>query len=80
MKQFKEQELVARLQNPATQRRAFEEMVGHFSESLYWQIRRMVTYHDDADDVLPKCDIHEGTLSGFNFNFLTIILFIFILA
>ncbi len=54
MKQFKEQELVARLQNPATQRRAFEEMVSHFSESLYWQIRRMVTYHDDADDVLQN--------------------------
>ena len=54
MKQFDEQELVARLQNPSTQRRAFEEMVGHFGESLYWQIRRMVTYHDDADDVLQN--------------------------
>ena len=29
-------------------------MVGAFGQNLYWQIRRMVTYHDDADDVLQN--------------------------
>ncbi len=33
---------------------AFELIVNTFSERLYWHIRRMVTYHEDADDVLQN--------------------------
>lgn len=47
-------ELVARLQNPATCRKAFEEVIARYSESLYWQIRRMVPNHDDANDLLQN--------------------------
>lgn len=33
---------------------AFELIVEAYSERLYWHIRRMVTYHEDADDVLQN--------------------------
>ncbi|MBR1394074.1 MAG: sigma-70 family RNA polymerase sigma factor [Prevotella sp.] len=46
--------LVAQLANPKTQRHAFETMVKEYSEQLYWQIRRFVLSHDDANDVLQN--------------------------
>lgn len=46
--------LIQRLHNPATRRQAFEEVVTTYGQTLYWQIRRMVTYHDDADDILQN--------------------------
>lgn len=49
-----ETELVSRLQNPATCRKAFEEVISLYSEQLYWQIRRMVQIHDDANDILQN--------------------------
>ena len=45
-------ELEQRLRNPATVRQAFTDAIQRFSEPLYWQIRRMVGNHDDADDLL----------------------------
>ena len=47
--------LVQRLQNPATCRQAFSEVIARYSEPLYWQIRRMVQSHDDANDLLQNC-------------------------
>lgn len=35
-------------------REAFELIVGQYSEPLYWTIRRMVTHHDDANDILQN--------------------------
>ena len=46
--------LVQRLQNPATCRQAFSEVIARYSEPLYWQIRRMVQSHDDANDLLQN--------------------------
>ena len=46
--------LIEQLTNPKTQRKAFETMVHQYSEQLYWQIRRFVLSHDDADDVLQN--------------------------
>lgn len=54
MKKVNEDALISRLRDPQTQRRAFEDVVNIYGQSLYWQIRRMVTYHDDADDVLQN--------------------------
>lgn len=34
--------------------RAFETLVDTYKERLYWQIRRIVLNHDDADDVLQN--------------------------
>ncbi|MDH6306077.1 RNA polymerase sigma-70 factor (ECF subfamily) [Parabacteroides sp. PF5-5] len=54
MQQYTEDELVARLREPASQRDAFSYVVGMYSEKLYWQIRKMVLSHDDANDILQN--------------------------
>ena len=56
-----EQFLIQQLTQPATQRRAFERVVREYSEQLYWQIRRIVLTHDDADDVLQNVFIKAWT-------------------
>ena len=47
-------ELVARLREPSTCREAFGDVIKRYSEPLYWQIRRMVNNHDDANDLLQN--------------------------
>lgn len=47
-------DLVARLREPSTCREAFGEVIKLYSEPLYWQIRRMVNNHDDANDLLQN--------------------------
>ncbi|MDR2388855.1 MAG: sigma-70 family RNA polymerase sigma factor [Tannerellaceae bacterium] len=54
MRQYTEDELVERLRNPTTQRDAFGQVVGLYGEKLYWQIRKMVLNHDDANDLLQN--------------------------
>jgi len=49
-----EQLLIRQLSNPDTQRQAFEKIVSAYSEQLYWQIRRLVFVHEDADDILQN--------------------------
>ena len=49
--------LIEQLSNPKTQRRAFEMVVRQYSEQLYWQIRRFVLSHEDANDVLQNAFI-----------------------
>ena len=46
--------LIEQLANPKMQRKAFETVVRQYSEQLYWQIRRLVLNHDDANDVLQE--------------------------
>ena len=46
--------LVPQLLDPRTRRKAFEQVVHLYSQQLYWQIRRIVLVHDDADDVLQN--------------------------
>ena len=59
-------ELVARLRQPATVRAAFNEVIRLFSEPLYWQIRRIVQNHDDANDVLQNTFMKAwGNLENF---------------
>lgn len=47
-------QLVQQLREPSTRRAAFESVVAKYGQKLYWQIRHMVTYHDDANDVLQN--------------------------
>ena len=49
-----EQLLMQQLTDPKTQRAAFERLVREYSEQLYWQVRRMVLDHEDANDVLQN--------------------------
>lgn len=51
---YSEREVLALLQDKETQKEGFEKIVGEYSEQLYWQIRRMVISHDDANDLLQN--------------------------
>lgn len=47
-----EEQLLEELREPSTQKGAFAKLVSEYSERLYWQIRKMILSHDDANDVL----------------------------
>lgn len=49
-----EKALYKQLSDPSTKEAAFTRLVREYQEPLYWQIRRMVIVHDDADDVLQN--------------------------
>lgn len=51
---YTEEEIVEKLRDPATQRDAFARVVNLYGEKLYWQIRKMVLNHDDANDILQN--------------------------
>ena len=61
MTKIDEQLLVQQLSDPKTQRKAFETVVREYGERLYWQVRRMVLTHDDADDVVQNVFIKAWT-------------------
>lgn len=46
--------LTERLRDPLTARSAFGEVIDRYSQPLYWQIRRMVNSHEDANDLLQN--------------------------
>lgn len=54
MEKYDDQQLKDMLTKPATQRRGFEALVRQYSEQLYWQVRRIVLTHEDANDVLQN--------------------------
>ena len=54
MPPYNEREVLKLLQEESTQRKGFEMIVGQYSEQLYWQIRRMVLSHEDANDLLQN--------------------------
>ena len=57
-----EQLLMQQLSDPKTQRVAFERLVREYSEPLYWQVRRMVLNHDDADDIMQNVFLEQNTV------------------
>ena len=62
-----EQLLMQQLSDPKTQRVAFERLVREYSEPLYWQVRRMVLNHDDADDIMQNVFLKAWShLNDFN--------------
>ena len=61
-----EKALIKQLSNPSTKEAAFTRLVREYQEPLYWQIRRMVLSHDDADDVLQNTFIKAwGAIDSF---------------
>lgn len=50
----REEQITEKLRDRATCREAFGEAIRLYSEPLYWQIRRMVQNHDDANDLLQN--------------------------
>lgn len=49
-----ESDFILRLQDPKSKEAAFRELLQLYKERLYWHIRKIVIYHDDADDVLQN--------------------------
>lgn len=54
-------ELIERLRDASTAQSAFTEVIAAYTEPLYWQIRRMVESHDDANDILQETFIKAWT-------------------
>lgn len=52
-----EQQLIADLQDPKTSKKAFDTLMRTYGEQIYWQIRKMVSSHEDANDLLQNCFI-----------------------
>lgn len=49
-----EEKLVEMFKEESTRHEAFSLIVKEYSEQLYWQIRKIVLSHDDANDVLQN--------------------------
>lgn len=56
-----EKALVKQLQDPKSAQKAFELLLHTYSEPVYWQIRRMVLNHDDANDIVQNVFIKAWT-------------------
>lgn len=61
-----EKELVKQLQDEKTASQAFETLLHTYTEPVYWQVRRMVLNHDDANDIVQNVFIKAwSNLSNF---------------
>lgn len=49
-----EKQLIKSLQDKKSARNAFELLTRTYGEQLYWQIRKLVINHDDANDILQQ--------------------------
>ncbi len=56
MQIYNEEEVLSKLKSDKSevQKAAFGKVVAFYSEKLYWQIRKMVLSHDDANDILQN--------------------------
>ena len=61
MEKYNEKEVIALLQDPHRQREAFGQIVKAYSEQIYWQIRRLVFSHEDANDILQNTFVKAWT-------------------
>jgi len=53
--------IIEQLHHQDSCRAAFGKVIEHYSSPLYWQIRRMVIDHDDANDVLQNTFLKAWT-------------------
>lgn len=51
MAKITDQEILDKFKNPATRETAFSMLVRKYQEKIYWQVRRLVLDHEDANDV-----------------------------
>lgn len=58
---YDEEKVVEQLHHQATARAAFSRVIEHYSQPLYWHVRRMVFDHDDANDILQNTFIKAWT-------------------
>ena len=60
-KTYNEEIITEQLHDPERCRDAFSRVIAHYTEPLYWQIRRMVIDHDDTNDLLQNTFIKAWT-------------------
>ena len=66
MTQLDDTQLARRLADPTTRADAFRAAVQQYGEQMYWQARRLVRWHEDADDVVQNAFVKAWThLDGF---------------
>ncbi len=56
-----ESQLIDDLRNPRKARGAFDILMKRYGERMYWQIRKLVTSHDDANDLLQNAFLKAWT-------------------
>jgi RNA polymerase sigma-70 factor (ECF subfamily) len=63
MKPSSDEALLEKLRHadPHIRRQGFADMVDAYGEKLYWQIRKMVLNHDDANDLLQNTFLNAWT-------------------
>ncbi len=63
MQLYNEEEVLLKLRsgNAEIQKNAFGKIVAYYSEKIYWQIRKMVLSHDDANDLLQNTFLKAWT-------------------
>lgn len=54
MKHADDEVILDLIKNSGSLERGFRALMEKYQEKLYWNIRRMVLNHDDADDVLQN--------------------------
>lgn len=66
MPEITDQEILIQFKQPNLKEAAFKQLVLKYQEKLYWQIRRMVTEHENTNDVLQNVLIKVWSyLDGF---------------
>ena len=64
---YSDQQLTAMLADKSQRRKAFDAVVRQYGQQLYWQVRRIVLVHEDADDVLQNAFVKAwGALDNFH--------------
>lgn len=53
-KDYNEEIIIEELRNEDTRQRAFNKVMRHYTQPLYWQIRRMVIDHENTNDILQE--------------------------
>ncbi len=54
MAKVSDAEILALWDDESTREKAFRMLIETYQEKIYWHIRRMVHFHDDADDVVQN--------------------------
>jgi RNA polymerase sigma-70 factor (ECF subfamily) len=52
--QLSDKEIIAMFKQPAEKQAAFKLLLNRYKRKVYWQVRRIVIHHDDADDVVQN--------------------------
>ena len=51
---MEDKDILIQFSNAGTRNEAFSALVSKYQERIYWQVRRMVIDHEDADDVVQE--------------------------